>query len=122
MVLGFLFIMLSHGLGIHADVVCPSNIKHTLKWLVISEVFYVWGLAWIKISGLLLHHRIFHVAYFKHTTLVLGLVVLAWAICISFVFIFTCVPVEKLWNPQGIASIRLGHGSPMQHLLSAQTR
>jgi hypothetical protein len=99
-VLGFLFIMHSHGLGIHADVVYPGNTEYTLKWLVISEVFYAWGLAWIKISGLLMYHRISHVAYFKHTTLALGLVVLAWAICITFVFIFTCVPVEKLWNPR----------------------
>lgn len=94
-----MFVMHSHGLGIHADVVYPGNITRMLQWLLISEVFYVWSLAWTKISILLLYYRIFHVAYFKQATLILGLVVVAWVLCITFVFVFTCIPVEKFWSP-----------------------
>jgi hypothetical protein len=92
-----MFIMYSHGLGIHADVVYPENIVPMLRWLVIGETLYAWALSWVKLSILLMYYRIFHVPYFKYSAWVLGLLVAAWVICVTFLFVFACVPVEKLW-------------------------
>ncbi|KAG5943477.1 hypothetical protein E4U59_000348 [Claviceps monticola] len=99
-VVGFIFVMYSCGMGIHADKVDPSQIVMMAKWLVVAEVLYAWNLGWTKISLLLMYYRIFRHTYFKKMAWVVGAFVWAWIICITFLFIFICVPVQKLWTPQ----------------------
>ncbi|QUC22484.1 uncharacterized protein UV8b_06725 [Ustilaginoidea virens] len=99
-VIGFIFAMYSSGMGIHADKVETSSIIMMAKWLVVAEILYAWNLGWTKISLLLMYYRIFRHAYFKKMAWVVGIFVWAWVICITFLFIFICVPVQKLWYPQ----------------------
>ncbi|KAG5986615.1 hypothetical protein E4U52_008404 [Claviceps spartinae] len=99
-VVGFIFAMYSCGMGIHADKVDPSQIVMMAKWLVVAEVLYAWNLGWTKLSLLLMYYRIFRHTYFKKMAWVVGAFVWAWVICITFLFIFICVPVQKLWQPQ----------------------
>lgn len=72
--------MYSSGMGIHADKVETSSIIMMAKWLVVAEILYAWN--------------------FKKMAWVVGIFVWAWVICITFLFIFICVPVQKLWYPQ----------------------
>ncbi|KAK9442530.1 hypothetical protein VB005_03593 [Metarhizium brunneum] len=99
-VVGFIFAMYSSGMGLHADKVDPADIVMMAKWLVVAEVLYAWNLGWTKMSLLLMYYRIFRLPYFKKMAWVVGAFVWAWVICITFLFIFICVPVQKLWYPQ----------------------
>ncbi|KAM5347852.1 hypothetical protein ACJ41O_007676 [Fusarium nematophilum] len=98
-VVGFIFAMHSCGMGIHADLVEMDDIVMMAKWLVVAEVLYAWNLGWTKLSLLVMYYRIFRVPYFKRMAWIVGTFVFCWVICITFLFIFICVPVEKLWYP-----------------------
>ncbi|KAL6874276.1 GPCR, PTH11-type [Trichoderma longibrachiatum] len=98
-VVGFIFAMYDNGMGLHADKVPPTKIVMMAKWLVVAEILYAWNLGWTKISLLLMYYRIFHVPYFKKMAWAVGGFVMMWVVTITFLFIFICVPVEKLWYP-----------------------
>lgn len=92
--------MIHNGMGLHADTVDPNNVVLIAKFLVVAEVLYVFNLVWTKISILLMYYRIFHFPYFKRWAYGIGTFIICWVITITFLFIFICVPVEKLWYPQ----------------------
>lgn len=87
------------GLGLHTDVIDPERVIMLLKRLVAAETIYAWALGWIKLSVLLMYYRIFRIDHFKTTAYAIGALVTAWVFCVTFLFIFTCAPVEKLWYP-----------------------
>ncbi|KAB5531361.1 hypothetical protein GE09DRAFT_1177404 [Coniochaeta sp. 2T2.1] len=99
LVVGFIFAMHSAGMGIHADKVPMDDMVRMAKFLVVAEVLYVYNLVWTKIAILLMYYRIFHFPYFKKWAYGIGAFIIAWVITITFLFIFICVPVEKLWYP-----------------------
>ncbi|KAK3690579.1 hypothetical protein B0T22DRAFT_516210 [Podospora appendiculata] len=99
LVVGFIFAMYGCGMGIHADQVPLDNMVMMAKYLVVAEVLYVYNLVWTKISILLMYYRIFRFPYFKKMAYAIGGFIIAWVITITFLFIFICVPVEKLWFP-----------------------
>ncbi|KAJ9148526.1 Integral membrane protein [Pleurostoma richardsiae] len=96
-VVGFIFAMYGCGMGIHADKVKTSSIVMMAKWLLVAEILYAWNLCWTKISLLLMYYRIFRFSYFKKMALLIGGFIVIWGITITFLFIFICVPVQKLW-------------------------
>ncbi|KAM0723493.1 hypothetical protein Q7P37_000480 [Cladosporium fusiforme] len=98
-VVGFIFAMHATGMGIHADLVEMDDIIMIAKWLIVAEILYAFNLGWTKLSLLLMYYRIFRVPYFKKMAWAVGIFVMAWVVCITFLFIFICVPVEKLWYP-----------------------
>ncbi|KAH7248689.1 uncharacterized protein BKA55DRAFT_512808 [Fusarium redolens] len=98
-VVGFIFAMHANGMGLHADKVPLTQIVMMAKWLVVAEVLYAWNLGWTKLSLLLMYYRIFRVPYFKKMAWLVGTFVFAWVITITFLFIFICIPVAKLWYP-----------------------
>ncbi|GAB1314742.1 PTH11-type G-protein coupled receptor protein [Madurella fahalii] len=96
---GFIFAMYAAGMGIHADKIPFDDIVLMAKFLVVAEILYVFNLVWTKLSILLMYYRIFHVPYFKKVAYGIAAFIIAWVICITFLFIFICIPVEKLWYP-----------------------
>ncbi|KAJ5123650.1 hypothetical protein N7448_009747 [Penicillium atrosanguineum] len=99
-VVGFIYAMVQKGMGLHADTLPPGNVVMIAKFLVVAEVLYVFNLVWTKLGILLMYYRIFRFPYFKTWAYVIGTFVILWVICITFLFIFICVPVQKIWNPQ----------------------
>ncbi|RMZ41882.1 hypothetical protein AFCA_011725 [Aspergillus flavus] len=99
-VVGFIYAMIKEGMGLHADTIPTSNVVMIAKFLVVAEILYVFNLVWTKLSILLMYYRIFRFPYFKTWAYIIGTFVILWVICITFLFIFICVPVEKLWYPQ----------------------
>lgn len=91
--------MYKEGMGLHADTLPISNIVMMAKFLVVAEILYVFNLVWTKLSILFMYYRIFRFPYFKRWAYIIGTFVILWVICITFLFIFICVPVQKLWNP-----------------------
>ncbi|PWY74507.1 hypothetical protein BO94DRAFT_627361 [Aspergillus sclerotioniger CBS 115572] len=98
-VISFIFTMIHLGMGIHATHLPTPNIILIAKYLVVAEILYVFNLVWTKLSILLMYYRIFHFPYFKKWAYGIGTFVILWVICITFLFIFICVPVQKLWYP-----------------------
>ncbi|OOF96476.1 hypothetical protein ASPCADRAFT_514763 [Aspergillus carbonarius ITEM 5010] len=98
-VVAFIFAMIHLGMGIHAPHLPTSHIILIAKYLVVAEILYVFNLVWTKLSILLMYYRIFHFPYFKKWAYAIGTFVILWVICITFLFIFICVPVQKLWYP-----------------------
>lgn len=99
-VVGFIFGMVQHGMGLHADTLEVDDLVMIAELLVVAEILYVFNLVWTKLSFLLMYYRIFHLTYYKHWAYGIGAFIIAWVICITFLFIFICVPVQKLWYPQ----------------------
>ncbi|OOO07109.1 hypothetical protein OAory_01093120 [Aspergillus oryzae] len=95
-VVGFIYAMIKEGMGLHADTIPTSNVVMIAKFLVVAEILYVFNLVWTKLSILLMYYRIFRFPYFKTWAYIIGTFVILWVICITFLFIFICVPVEKL--------------------------
>ena len=92
--------MFIEGVGNHVDQISDEATMNISKWLLITEIIYVWNLCWTKLSLLFMYYRIFHFSQFKKLVIGAGCFVIAWAITVSFLFIFICVPVEKLWRPE----------------------
>ena len=86
-------------MGIHADLLDPADIVMMAKWLVVAEILYAFNLGWTKISLLMMYYRIFRVPYFKKMAWAVGTFVMVWVVTITFLFIFICVPVAKMWYP-----------------------
>jgi hypothetical protein len=99
-VVGIGFAMFIEGVGYHADTLPDKAIYNISKWLLVTEIIYVWNLCWTKLSLLFMYYRIFHFPFFKMQVMAVGCFVVTWAITISFLFTFICVPVEKLWRPE----------------------
>ncbi|KAH7126037.1 hypothetical protein EDB81DRAFT_203112 [Dactylonectria macrodidyma] len=99
-VVGFIFAMYACGMGLHADLVEMDDIVMMAKWLVVAEILYAFNLGWTKLSLLLMYYRIFRVPYFKRMAWIVGTFVMCWVVTITFLFVFICVPVEKLWYPE----------------------
>ncbi|TVY64161.1 Satratoxin biosynthesis SC1 cluster protein [Lachnellula suecica] len=98
-VVGFILGMMKAGMGIHAKKVPMGNIVLMAKLLVVAEILYAWNLIWTKISLLMMYYRIFRFPYFKRWAFIIGIFVGLWAVTVTFLFIFICVPVQKLWYP-----------------------
>lgn len=96
---GIGFAMFIEGVGYHADTIGEKAVANISKWLLVTEIIYVWNLAWTKLSLLCMYYRIFRFPFFKKQVICVGAYVVIWAVCVSFLFTFICVPVEKLWHP-----------------------
>ncbi|OAA72086.1 hypothetical protein ISF_01159 [Cordyceps fumosorosea ARSEF 2679] len=99
-VLGIGFAMYIEGVGYHVDSVSKHAVHNISKWLLITEIIYIWNLCWTKLSLLMMYYRIFRIPNFKKQVIVVGTFVICWAITISFLFTFICKPIEKLWIPE----------------------
>ncbi|KID75583.1 uncharacterized protein G6M90_00g046370 [Metarhizium brunneum] len=98
-VVGVGFAMFIEGVGYHADEVGERAVANISMWLLVTEIIYVWNLCWTKLGLLCMYYRIFRFPLFKRQVVAVGGFVVLWAVCVSFLFTFICVPVEKLWRP-----------------------
>ncbi|KAI0013158.1 hypothetical protein F4779DRAFT_566026 [Xylariaceae sp. FL0662B] len=98
-VVGFIAGMLQYGMGIHVEQVPMEHIVMEAKFLLVAEILYVFNLVWTKLAILLMFYRIFRFSYFKTAAYIIGGFIIIWVITITFLFIFICVPVEKMWYP-----------------------
>ncbi|OAA40207.1 hypothetical protein BBO_06265 [Beauveria brongniartii RCEF 3172] len=99
-VLGIGFAMYIEGVGYHVNSLSKHAVHNISKWLLITEVIYIWNLCWTKLSLLMMYYRIFRLPGFKKQVIAVGTFVVCWAISISFLFTFICKPIEKLWVPE----------------------
>ncbi|KAJ6035303.1 uncharacterized protein N7446_010062 [Penicillium canescens] len=110
--------MIHFGMGRHADVLPEGNIVIIAKvrskrkpdtnsdpqidiyqLLMSFECVYCMTLGIVKISILLMYARIFPTRGFRIAAIILGSIVIGWAVAIICVSVFQCAPIAKAWNP-----------------------
>lgn len=100
-VAGFLTIV-DFGAGLHIEALGASAAQLPRKLTIavlVTNCFYFWNLAFTKISVLLLYARIFRFkSYLTKSAWIIGAICVAWAISITFITIFYCVPIQKIWD------------------------
>ncbi|KAJ5538285.1 hypothetical protein N7494_007764 [Penicillium frequentans] len=107
-----------YGMGRHTSTI-PVDREGTLFKLVYAfEPLYITTAGIIKISVLLMYHRIFPVRYVKIGGLILAAITLAWVISIDLLAIFQCTPIAKAYDstlPGHCISLKgalIGNGVP----------
>ncbi|KAK0636281.1 hypothetical protein B0T17DRAFT_74978 [Bombardia bombarda] len=95
--IGFLEIDVRWGLGRHVIIVIDIE-KYAISTSVCISC-YVFGMVCIKLSILLLYHRIFPGRNFRNALLVLAAVIFSWTMAAFFASIFSCYPVRSSWDP-----------------------
>ncbi|KAJ5303535.1 hypothetical protein N7476_010334 [Penicillium atrosanguineum] len=93
-------VLLYNGLGKHIVYVKPDQLTVYLKTLFTGSILYTCCIASVKLSILTLYRRIFPTKWMKMSANIVGMVVILWAACGILAGAFTCIPTEKLWNPQ----------------------
>lgn len=88
------------GLDLPVSTVEPYHAVLMAKLLIATQAMSAWSLCLTKTSILLMYYRTFHLWTCSVVFLyVIGGIELAWGITTTFICIFTCVPVQKLWYP-----------------------
>lgn len=103
--MGFVIGMIRYGMGFHATQIPIENVVIIAKFLLIAEILYVSNLAWTKLSILMMYYRILHFPFFKRWAYIICTFIIVWLILVILLFIFTCVPIEKQWNPMFQATV-----------------
>lgn len=97
---GLIFAMYSQGLGLPAAAVPQSHIATLAKIALAAKIVFAWNLCLTKISILLMYYRIFHLSRSARVYAVgIGAFVILWSAMSTCLFIFTCNPIQKLWDP-----------------------
>lgn len=93
--------MYSQGLGLPINAVSLANIRTVARLLLGAEIIYTWNLCFTKLAVLMMYYRVFHLSTKSPVCLyMIGAFVVTWSITSSFLFIFICWPVQKLWVPE----------------------
>lgn len=104
--------------GRHVELMKPWQLVPFAKTLVATQVLYYCAQTMIKISLLLLYHRLFSVnRHFRAALFVAGALVMMWWMASFWDTIFECVPAQASWNKsiknakcQSIRDAALGTG------------
>ncbi|TEY78488.1 hypothetical protein BOTCAL_0048g00140 [Botryotinia calthae] len=90
------------GLGRHFDTIPPAQQTTVLKAFWATYFVYDTAISCAKSSVLFFYARIFASANkrFMYTILAAQIVVFLWLFSILMMVLFTCVPVQKSWQPE----------------------
>lgn len=92
--------MYTQGLGYHTYQVSVDHVITMAQLLLAAEIMYAWNLCLTKLSVLLMFCRVFHLSNMARLYLLAtGIFVILWAVIVTFVFLFGCVPIQKFWYP-----------------------
>ncbi|KAJ4421066.1 hypothetical protein N0V82_003970 [Gnomoniopsis sp. IMI 355080] len=98
---GIIFAMYSQGLGLPSSAVPPTQIVNMTKISLAAKIVFAWNLCLTKISILLMYYRIFDLSRSGKVYLVaIGSFVVLWSVISTFLFVLTCIPLQKLWQPK----------------------
>ncbi|RAH69445.1 uncharacterized protein BO66DRAFT_402102 [Aspergillus aculeatinus CBS 121060] len=87
-----------YGMGRHTSRIPPADLLIFSQLLYAFEPLYITTVGIIKISVLLMYHRIFPVRLIRVAGILLATITVAWVISVDLVAIFQCTPLEKAYN------------------------
>ena len=67
--------------------------------ILVTEAFYIPGITAVKLSALLLYHRIFPSKTFRRILWIVGGAIICYTIPQPPILIFQCVPISGAWDP-----------------------
>ncbi len=81
---------------------CTREACNTQKGqsLYTLDPLYALTVVTTRLSILYLYRRIFAVPSFRQLSLVVGIACIIWWIANTIVFLVTCMPIQKSWDPQ----------------------
>ncbi|PSR80971.1 hypothetical protein BD289DRAFT_373173 [Coniella lustricola] len=87
------------GLGLDITELEVGQLASLNNYLFVTRILHAWTCCFTKLSILLLHYRIFgFMQEYRLAIWIIGLFVVNWAVVMTFVFAFTCVPVTGTWQ------------------------
>ncbi|KAJ5833618.1 hypothetical protein N7474_001929 [Penicillium riverlandense] len=111
-------VCIHYGLGRHMDAILPTDQPIFLKLVYAFEPIYITTVGIIKLSVLLMYHRIFPVRLIKIGGYILGGITIAWVVSVDLVAIFQCTPIARVYNPMlpghciDLKAALIGNGVP----------
>ena len=91
--------VVENGLGKHAEVAGVPAVLTFYKCLYAFEIIYAFPIAATKFSILLHYKRLFCVQSIRIPIYIVGSLVACWLVMKEGTAIFTCTPIQKLWDP-----------------------
>lgn len=97
---GIIFAMYSQGLGFSSAAVPESQIATMSKIALAAKIVFTWNVCLTKVSILFMYYRIFDLSRSARVYAVgIGAFVILWSAMSTCLFIFTCNPIQRSWNP-----------------------
>lgn len=97
---GLIFAMYSQGLGLPSTAVPQSQIATMTKIALAAKIVFTWNLCLTKVSILFMYYRVFDLSRSARVYAVgIGAFVVLWSAMSTCLFILTCNPIQKMWNP-----------------------
>ncbi|KAH8659447.1 hypothetical protein BGZ61DRAFT_311158, partial [Ilyonectria robusta] len=99
--MGLMAAMVQKGVGLHVGTeVLPDELVKIEKLQLGAEILYIFTLVWTKMSFLLLLHNIFSGdANFRLGLCTIGVLIIAWPVCMAWLCVLRCIPTQKIWHP-----------------------
>jgi hypothetical protein len=91
--------VVENGFGKHTDVAGAPAVLTFDKCIYAMAILYAFPIAATKFSILLQYKRIFCVQSIRILIYIVGSLVAAWLVMKEGTAIFTCNPIQKLWDP-----------------------
>ncbi|MCJ1377479.1 hypothetical protein MMC17_000574 [Xylographa soralifera] len=91
--------LVSHNFGQHAEVAGVPSVLTFYKCLYAFEILYPLPIAATKFSILFYYSRIFQVPSFQLPLYLVAGLIGCWVIYVEGAAIFSCVPVNAMWDP-----------------------
>ncbi|KAH8705771.1 hypothetical protein BGW36DRAFT_403284 [Talaromyces proteolyticus] len=90
--------MVQSGIGLRTDVFPQENLSYIFILDFAFDYVYISALTAIKLSLLILYHRIFVDKPTRIGARILGGIILAWLISNIFLTTFQCIPIARIWS------------------------
>lgn len=85
--------------------ICPFIVLHAMQLtqdgiqiLYASLIVVVLSITLVKLSILSMYYRIFPTRFMKYSYIILGTIILLWAISTLLACIFQCTPIQRAWD------------------------
>ncbi|PSN72940.1 hypothetical protein BS50DRAFT_606772 [Corynespora cassiicola Philippines] len=75
-----------------------GDVRTAIKYFWLTQLFYVLTNGFNKMAFLMLYHRVFPLPWFRKACKILMAISVAWTISFSFVVVFQCTPIERVYN------------------------
>ncbi|KAL6836946.1 GPCR, PTH11-type [Trichoderma camerunense] len=97
---GFMLKCYTKGIGRHMWNVPIQDVTEMLKWFSIGSFIYLLLGGCVKLTFLFFYYRIFSETNKMRYLVIFGIVlVVGFSVSLFFGNVFSCIPVEKAWNP-----------------------
>ncbi|KAI1436362.1 hypothetical protein GGR50DRAFT_651944 [Xylaria sp. CBS 124048] len=89
-----------NGIGKPSSELTPDELAVNAKLIVASDVCWLLGSVFVKLSIVCLYYRVFEIPAFRRWSKALLVLISLYGVSFIVVYLTNCIPVDNLWNPQ----------------------